>query len=153
MARTLNGRRPDPGSAHHTIITMLLVLAALLGLGLLFANAKIQKVMQHSRVVARMGPDLVLESLPSMQFPLGDGHRLDLKVSLELLPQADRQRAAPYLDRIGDRLTEKIAGLGPRRLNGQGAADLVKSSVSDTVNREVGRRIVKTVLIEEMLMR
>lgn len=143
---------------HHDRSAMRLVavvMGVLLTLGALaYAGTfAIGRFIEHRRVVAMMGPQPTLASLPPMDFKLGGSRELELKVSLVLAPKADPDFARPYHDRIGDRLYDSIRELGPEGLTGPGSAEAVKRSVADAVRRETGRNAVRDVYIERMVLK
>lgn len=91
--------------------------------------------------------------LPEMSFAIGgDRQTMDLKALIELEPGVDPTVAAPYMDRIADRLSDRMRQIEPDRLAGADGAKLVKSTIASVLEREMKTVKVKDILLDRFVI-
>ncbi len=91
--------------------------------------------------------------LPQMSFAVGgDRQVVDIKALIELDPGVDPTVALPYLDRISDRLSDRIRQIDPAQLSGAEGAKLVKSTIAQVLDREMKTVKVRDVLLDRFVI-
>jgi flagellar basal body-associated protein FliL len=134
------------------------ILLAFLGLLALAAAAGAVVLLPHwleqQRIEARMGPKMNLYTLPDLNVAMGGG---SLSVDVTLKVQLDKgvkgSKLDPYVDRITDRLGDRIRDAGLERLQGADGAKLMKEMARSVVQQEVRGVHVKDVLIDYFAVR
>lgn len=140
-----------------TVVTVLLTLLGLLAVAALGgAIWLLPDYLQHRRVVARMGP-MNVYTLPEIRVDLGGvggpGTTVDMTLKIELDTKYKGKKIEPYVDRITDRLGDRVREVGIRRLQSQEGAELVKSMTKSILRQEVPGIKFKDVLIDNLIVR
>lgn len=126
---------------------ILLLLAVLGGVTAVIAN----KPRGSSMSVP--GSQKNYARLPQMSFAVGgDRQVVDIKALIELDPGVDPTVALPYLDRISDRLSDRIRQIDPSQLSGAEGAKLVKSTIAQVLDREMKTVKVRDVLLDRFVI-
>lgn len=150
-------RRNSDGEAVGLEIPLIilggLIILALAGVGGAAVVASVNRPVVD--VGARMGPARNLVGLPSMTIPVGGagGREMDVKLLVELDPSVNAAAMVPFETRIADRLGDRVREIGLDRLNGKEGAQLLKSTVTSVVDREIRPLRVRDVLIEQLIIR
>lgn len=127
---------------------VLLMLAVLGGVGAVVANKP-----RAPSVTIPGGPKNYAR-LPLMSFALGsDRQVVDIRALIELEPGVSPTVATPYLDRISDRLSDRIRQFDPAQLAGAEGAQLVKSAIAQVLDREMTSVKVRDVLLDRFVIR
>lgn len=138
------------------IVAASLTLIALLALaafgGLMWL---VPQTAERQRIEAMMGPPPNLAPLPTMKMEMGGvgGLAMDLTLIIELDPGVRPSAVEPYIDRITDRMGDRLRDAGLERLAGTDGALLVKEMARSVAQQELGRIKVRDVLIESMVVR
>lgn len=111
--------------------------------------------LEQQKIEARMGPKPNLAPLPTMKVDMGGsgGLALDLTMQIELERGVLPGAVEPYIDRIADRMGDRLRDVGLERLNGSEGARLVKEMARSVVQQELKKIQVRDVLIESMVIR
>lgn len=126
---------------------ILLLLAVLGGVTAVIAN-------KPKSPMAVTGTSRNYARLPEMSFAMGNDRQvMDVRALIELDPGVEPTVAAPYLDRISDRLSDRIRQLEPSQLAGADGAKLVKSAIAQVLDREMKGVKVRDVLLDRFVIR
>ncbi|HRJ60061.1 MAG TPA: flagellar basal body-associated FliL family protein [Azospirillaceae bacterium] len=151
--------RPAPTHDHdrhaNIIVTASLMLIALLALAAFGGFMWLAPSAERQRIEAIMGPRPNLAPLPTMKMEMGGagGLAMDLTLVIELDPGVRPAVVEPYIDRITDRMGDRLRDAGLERLAGTEGALLVKEMARSVAQQELGRINVRDVLIESMVVR
>lgn len=154
-------RRAEPASRDHDrhasiVVTAALTLLALLALAAFGGFMWLAPIAaERQRIEAMMGPRPNLAPLPTMKMEMGGagGLAMDLTLVIELDPGVRRSVVEPYIDRITDRMGDRLRDAGLERLAGTEGALLVKEMARSVAQQELGKVKVRDVLIESMVLR
>lgn len=126
---------------------ILLLLAVLGGVTAVVANKP------RNASLSVPGSQKNYARLPQMSFAVGgDRQVVDIKALIELDPGVDPTVALSYLDRISDRLSDRVRQLDPGQLSGAEGAKLVKSTIAQVLDREMKGVKVRDVLLDRFVI-
>lgn len=153
-------RRAEPVAHDHhrhanIIVTASLMLIALLALAAFGGFMWLAPSAERQRIEAMMGPRPNLAPLPTMKMEMGGvgGLAMDLTLVIELDHGVRPSVVEPYIDRITDRMGDRLRDAGLERLAGSEGALLIKEMARSVTQQELGRIKVRDVLIESMVLR
>lgn len=152
-------RRAAPTHDHdrhaNIIVTASLMLIALLALAAFGGLMWLAPSAERQRIEALMGPRPNLAPLPTLKMEMGGagGLAMDLTLVIELDPGVRPAVVEPYIDRITDRMGDRLRDAGLERLAGTEGALLVKEMARSVAQQELGKVKVRDVLIESMVVR
>ena len=155
-----SNRHSPPVYDHHRHANIVLAVA-LTVLGLLGVASiggviwYLPDMLERQKIEARMGPKANLAPLPAMKVEMGGvgGLSMDLTLVIELEPGVKARVIEPYIDRISDRMGDRLREVGLERLNGSEGAKLVKEMARSVAQQEMKKIKVRDVLIEKMIVR
>jgi flagellar protein FliL len=152
-------RTPPVHNLHRSANIVLIVALTMLGL-LAIASLGglawyLPDMLERQKIEARMGPKANLAPLPAMKVEMGGvgGLSMDLTLIVELERGVKPAAIEPYIDRISDRMGDRLRDAGLERLNGAEGAKLVKEMARSVIQQEVKKIKIRDVLIEKMILR
>lgn len=138
------------------VLMMLLLILGLAGAGI--GGAYLIKVGTHrgARATGTAAATGNYAPLPTMVFTLNDGDRLRdvrLRVVLDMDPSVPPEEVTPYAPRIANTVSEAMLEVDPATLRGSAGLEVVKETVAKIAGRELRPMRIRTVLVQDLLIR